>query len=57
MVWYAMLCYPMLWNGMEIVVCYEISMICYEISMPYYALFMLQNKKKCDYLYFILKLE
>ena len=38
MVWYAMLCYPMLWYGMESMVCYEISMLCYEISMLCYAM-------------------
>ena len=38
MVWYAMLCYPMLWYGMESTVCYEISMLCYEISMLCYAM-------------------
>ena len=38
MVWYAMLCYPMLWYGMESMVCYEISMLCYEISMQCYAM-------------------
>ena len=31
MVWYAMLCYPMLWYGMESIVCYEISMLCYAM--------------------------
>ena len=38
MVWYAMLCYPMLWHGMESMVCYEILMLCYEISMLCYAM-------------------
>ena len=33
-----MLCYPMLWYGMESMVWYEISMLCYEISMPCYAM-------------------
>ena len=33
-----MLCYPMLWYGMESMVCYEISMLCYEISMLCYAM-------------------
>ena len=28
-----MLCYSMLWYGMENMVCYEISMLCYQISM------------------------
>ena len=31
MVWYAMLCYPMLWYSME-------SMLSYEISMLFYAM-------------------
>ena len=35
---YDMLCYPMLWYGMESMVCYEISMLCYEISMLCYAM-------------------
>ena len=38
MVWYAMLCYPMVWYGMESMACYEISMLCYEISMLCYAM-------------------
>ena len=38
MVWYAMLCYPMLWYGKESMVCFEISMLCYEISMLCYAM-------------------
>ena len=32
-----MLYYPMLWYGMESMVCYEISMLCYEISMLCYV--------------------
>ena len=28
-----MLCYPILWYGMESMVCFEISMLCYEISL------------------------
>ena len=36
--WYGMLCYPMIWYGMERMVCYEISMLCYEISMQCYAM-------------------
>ena len=36
--WYAMLCYPMIWYGMERMVCYEISMLCYEISMLCYVM-------------------
>ena len=31
MVCNAMLCYPMLWCGMESMVCYEISMLCYAM--------------------------
>ena len=38
MVWYGMLCYPMLWYGMESMVFYEFSMLCYEISMQCYAM-------------------
>ena len=38
MVWYAMLCYPMLWYSMESMLSYEISMLCYEISMLFYAM-------------------
>ena len=38
MVWYAMLCYPMLWYGIDRMVCYESSMLCYEISMLCYAM-------------------
>ena len=38
MVWYGMLCYPMLWYDMESMVCYEISMLCHEISMLRYAM-------------------
>ena len=38
MVWYAMLCNPMLWYGVEIMVCYDIAMPCYEISMLWYAM-------------------
>ena len=38
MVWHGMLCYPMLWYGMESMVCYEISMLCYDISMLCYAM-------------------
>ena len=38
MVWYGMVCYPMLWYGMESMVCYEISMVCYAISMLCYAM-------------------
>ena len=34
--WYGMLCCPMLWNGIESMVCYEILMLCYEISMLCY---------------------
>ena len=33
MVWYGMLCYPMLWYGMESMVFYEISMLWFEIFM------------------------
>ena len=36
--WYGMLCYPMLGYGMESMVCYEISMLCYEISMLRYTM-------------------
>ena len=36
--WYAMLCYLMLWYGMESMLCYEISMVCYEIFMLCYAM-------------------
>ena len=41
MVWYGMLCYALLWYGMESMVCYEISMLCYEIlknDMIWYAI-------------------
>ena len=38
MVWYGMLCYPMLWYGMKSIVCYKISMLCYEISMLCYIM-------------------
>ena len=38
MVWYGMLCYAILWNGMESMVCFEILMLCYEISMLCYAI-------------------
>ena len=38
MVWYAILCYAMLWYDMESMVCYEISMQCYEISMLCYTM-------------------
>ena len=51
-----MLCYPMLWYGMERMICYEISMLCYAIvyvvkdkhsaSMKY-----LNNAKSFLYLY------
>ena len=33
-----MLCYPLLWYGMESIVCYEISMLCYEIPVICYAM-------------------
>ena len=33
-----MVCYPMLWYGMESMVCYKISVLCYEISMLCYAI-------------------
>ena len=36
--WYGVLCYPMLWYGMESMVFYEISMLCYEMSMLCYAM-------------------
>ena len=32
MVWYDMLCFPMVWYGMERMVCYEISMLCYAVA-------------------------
>ena len=38
MLCYGMLYYPMLWYGMESMVCYKISMLCYEISMLCYAM-------------------
>ena len=31
MVHHAMLCYPMLKYGMEIMLCYQISVLCYEL--------------------------
>ena len=40
-----MLCYPMLWYGIESMVCYEISMLCYEISMQCYAMVYLVKDK------------
>ena len=36
--WYGMLCYPVLWYGIESMENYEISMLCYEISMLCYGL-------------------
>ena len=41
-----MLCYPILWYGMESMVCYEISMLCYEISMLCYAMAIVYVVKK-----------
>ena len=38
MVWYGMVCYPVLWYGMESMEYYEISMLCYEISMLWFML-------------------
>ena len=35
--WYGMVCFPMLWYGMESMEYYEISMLCYEISMLCYG--------------------
>ena len=42
-----MLCYPILWYGMESIVCYEISMLSmsYEISMLCYAMVYVVRKK------------
>ena len=40
-----MLCYPMLWYGMESMVGFEISMLCCEISMLCYAMvFVVKDK-------------
>ena len=33
-----MLCYPMLWYGIESMACYEIPMLRYEISILCYAM-------------------
>ena len=41
MVCYAMQCYPMVWYGMESMVCYEISMLCNEMSILCYDWFMM----------------
>ena len=45
MVCYAMLSYPMLWYGMESMVCCEISTLCLEISMLWYDMVYVVNDK------------
>ena len=54
MVWYAMFCYPMLWYGMESMVCYELSMLCYEISLQCYAMFYVVKDKHSVTVMFIM---
>ena len=50
--WYGMLCYPMLWYGMERMVWYEISMLCYEISMLCYGVvYVVKHKHSATVVY------
>ena len=44
-VWYGMICYAMLWCGMESMICYDISMLCYDITMPCYVLVYVEKDK------------
>ena len=45
MVFYAMLCYPMIWYCKECMVCYGISLVFYEISMLWYAMVYVVKEK------------
>ena len=51
--WYAMLCYSMLWNVMECMVCYGISMLCYDMCMLRHAMvYVVKNKHGVTVIYF-----
>ena len=42
--WFGMLFLPMLWYGIESMVCYSISMLCCEISFCYAIVYVVKDR-------------